>query len=54
MGKGGKERQVPVLAIVLETLAAYRCACPYAETSDRPLFMGERGKRLNQGIAQRP
>lgn len=53
MGKGGKERQVPVLAIVLETLAAYRGACPYAETSDRPLFMGERGKRLNQGIAQK-
>ena len=53
MGKGGKERQVPVLPIVNDTLAAYRAVCPYAETSDRPLFMGERGKRLNQGIAQK-
>lgn len=53
MGKGRKERQVPTLPIVHETLAAYRDACPYAETSDRPLFMGERGKRLNQGIAQK-
>lgn len=53
MGKGRKERQVPTLAIVNETLAAYRTACPFAETPDRPLFMGERGKRLNQGIAQK-
>lgn len=53
MGKGGKERQVPVLPIVMDTLAAYRPTCPYAETPDRPLFMGERGKRLNQGIAQK-
>lgn len=53
MGKGGKERQVPTLPIVMESLAAYRAKCPYAETSDRPLFMGERGKRLNQGIAQK-
>lgn len=53
MGKGRKERQVPTLPIVHETLANYRSSCPYAETPDRPLFMGERGKRLNQGIAQK-
>lgn len=53
MGKGRKERQVPTLPIVVTTLDAYRAVCPYAETPDRPLFMGERGKRLNQGIAQK-
>lgn len=53
MGKGRKERQVPTLPIVITTLDAYRAVCPYAETPDRPLFMGERGKRLNQGIAQK-
>jgi integrase/recombinase XerC len=53
MGKGRKERQVPTLPIVMITLDAYRTVCPYAETPDRPLFMGERGKRLNQGIAQK-
>jgi integrase/recombinase XerC len=53
MGKGGKERQVPTLPIVMESLTAYRAKCPYAEVSTRPLFMGERGKRLNQGIAQK-
>lgn len=53
MGKGRKERQVPTLPLVHETLSAYRAVCPFAETPDRPLFMGERGKRLNQGIAQK-
>ena len=53
MGKGGKERQVPILPLVTDTLGAYRAVCPYAETPDRPLFMGERGGRLHQGIAQK-
>jgi len=53
MGKGRKERQVPVLAIVEKALALYRSACPFPETPDRPLFLGERGKRLNQGVAQK-
>ena len=53
MGKGRKERQVPTLPMVDTTLAAYRAACPFAETPDRPLFMGEQGKRLNQGVAQK-
>ncbi|PZP57223.1 MAG: recombinase XerC [Micavibrio aeruginosavorus] len=53
MGKGRKERQVPVLKIVETTLAAYRASCPFAETSDRPLFVGEKGKRLHQGVAQK-
>lgn len=53
LGKGRKERQVPVLAIVETMLAAYRAACPFAETPDRPLFMGVRGKRMRQQIAQK-
>lgn len=53
LGKGRKERQVPVLAIVETLIGKYRALCPYAEASDRPLFMSEKGKRLNQGIAQK-
>lgn len=53
MGKGRKERQVPVLPIVEKTLATYRAVCPFAETSDRPLFVGEKGQRLHQGVAQK-
>ena len=54
VGKGRKERQVPVLAIVITTLDAYRAACPYAEEKTRALFLGEKnGKRLNQGVTQK-
>lgn len=53
MGKGRKERQVPVLKPIEDTLSAYRSAVPFAETPERPLFLGEKGKRLNQGIAQK-
>jgi integrase/recombinase XerC len=52
-GKGRKQRDVPVMDIVIQTLSAYRAACPFPETPDRPLFMGERGKRLHQGVVQK-
>ena len=53
MGKGRKERQVPVLAIVERELAAYRAACPFPEQPGRPLFLGARGGRMRQQIAQK-
>ncbi len=54
MGKGRKERQVPVLPLVMTALEKYRAACPYPENTTRPLFVGEKnGKRLNQGVAQK-
>lgn len=53
MGKGRKERQVPVLRIVEDMINSYRRACPFPETPDRPLFMGARGKRMRQQIAQK-
>lgn len=53
MGKGRKERQVPVLQIVETMIEEYRADCPYPESPDRPLFLGERGKRLHQGVAQK-
>jgi integrase/recombinase XerC len=52
-GKGQKERQVPVIAIVEEMILHYRQSCPFAETPDRPLFMGVKGKRLRQQVAQK-
>lgn len=52
-GKGRKERQVPVLNGVMIALNAYRAVCPVAETRDRPIFIGERGGRLHQGVAQK-
>ena len=54
MGKGRKERQVPVLPQIEAAIADYNAACPYAHEPARPLFVGEKnGKRLNQGVAQK-
>lgn len=53
MGKGKKERQVPVLKIVETTLNEYLSACPYPSDPDRPIFLGLRGKRMRQQIAQK-
>jgi len=53
IGKGRKERQVPVLEIVEKVLNNYRAVCPFTESKDRPLFLGKKGKRLHQGVAQK-
>jgi integrase/recombinase XerC len=53
MGKGGKERLVPVLDIITTTINTYRAVCPFAENASRPLFVGVKGGRLNQGMAQK-
>ncbi|MCY4548734.1 MAG: tyrosine recombinase XerC [Defluviicoccus sp.] len=52
LGKGGKERIVPILPAVREAVAAYVEACPFA-LRDGPLFRGVRGGRLNAGVVQR-
>jgi len=47
-GKGGKERVVPVLPAVRESVAAYLALCPHRLAPGDPLFVGVRGGRLNQ------
>lgn len=49
-GKGGKQREVPLLPLSREALATYLTHCPY---TDEWLFLGERGGILNQGMAQK-
>ena len=53
LGKGRKERQVPVIKIVERTLKTYMELCPYPTKPERPLFLGTQGKRLHQGVAQK-
>ncbi|MDG2320015.1 MAG: tyrosine recombinase XerC [Rhodospirillaceae bacterium] len=53
IGKGNKQRVVPVLPIVAEAISAYRAACPHGLSDDNPLFVGSRGGRLNPGVVQR-
>lgn len=53
VGKGNKEREVPLLPQSVVLINVYRKSCPEIETADRPLFVGVQGKRLNAGMVQR-
>lgn len=52
-GKGGKERLVPMLPVVIKRIEDYLNACPYHIHEDEALFLGVRGGRLNPRIVQR-
>ena len=45
-GKGGKQRLVPLLPLVIEAIDDYIAACPYRLPYDGPLFLCERGGAL--------
>ena len=52
IGKGDKERLVPVLPIVREAIARYRELCPYQLEPDAPIFRGAKGGPLSPRIIQ--
>lgn len=47
LGKGGKERIVPVIDAAREAVDAYLDLCPMIKEPDGPLFRGARGGRLS-------
>ncbi len=51
-GKGGKERVTPLLPAVQSALAAWLRVHP-RPLAGSPLFVGQKGGRLNAGVAQR-
>jgi len=53
VGKGRKERIVPVLPIVTHAIQNYRDLCPFKNSGDATLFLGRRGKPLSPRIIQR-
>jgi integrase/recombinase XerC len=53
VGKGSKERLVPVLPAVVTAVADWLRVHPGAGDARAPLFVGVRGDRLNAGVAQR-
>lgn len=53
IGKGNKERRVPVLKQIENTIQEYLDDCPMPIEKDRAVFMGAKGKRLAQGVAQK-
>jgi integrase/recombinase XerC len=52
VGKGQKERIVPVLPVVRQAVAAWLRLHPRPDPA-APLFLGVRGKRLDAAVAQR-
>jgi integrase/recombinase XerC len=52
VGKGGKERIVPILPAVCQAVEHYLKLCPYAISPEGPLFLGARGGPLNPRMIQ--
>jgi integrase/recombinase XerC len=57
LGKGGKERLVPVIPAARDAVTTYVKSAPVPMEPGRPLFIGARGGRLNarhiQGVMQK-
>jgi len=53
LGKGNKERIVPLLPAVVEALEAYAAASPWPLPPEGPLFRGVRGGALSPRILQK-
>jgi len=53
VGKGGRERVVPVLAAAREAVDAYLRLAPFPRSSGVPLFRGKRGGPLNPRLVQK-
>ena len=52
LGKGGKERLVPVLSAARDAVDRYLDLCPHPVDAERPLFRGVRGGSLNPRLIQ--
>lgn len=51
-GKGNKQRVVPLMPLLRETIEDYLRASPFAKESEAPLFRGARGGPLSPRLAQ--
>ena len=52
VGKGGKERLVPILPVTQQAIAHYLALCPYPRDPASPLFVGAKGGPLSPRIIQ--
>jgi integrase/recombinase XerC len=52
-GKGGKQREVPVLPTARQAVEHYRGLCPHAPGRNEALFLGVRGGPLNPRLLQK-
>jgi integrase/recombinase XerC len=52
LGKGRKERSVPILPAVSDAIADYAAKIPFTGAKDTPLFLSRRGKPMSPREAQ--
>ena len=52
LGKGNKEREIPLLPIVKSRINNYLLACPYGMPTSEPIFLGVRGKPYHPTLFQ--
>jgi integrase/recombinase XerC len=52
IGKGGKQRSVPIIAPIRQAIETYLGLCPYLLPADGPLFRGAKGGPLSARIIQ--
>lgn len=52
LGKGNKQRMLPILPIVRSRIEDYLQNCPYLIANDQPIFLGLRGKSYNVSMFQ--
>lgn len=52
-GKGQKQRLIPIIPIINTYIQAYLDHCPIGLIAESPLFVGQRGGRLNMGMLQK-
>jgi integrase/recombinase XerC len=52
-GKGGKQRSLPVIPAVAQSVDTYLAVCPWSLPADGPLFVGAKGGPLSPRIVQR-
>lgn len=53
LGKGNKERIIPILPVIWQKIEDYLKLCPYPLSKDDHLFRGEKGGELHPAILQR-
>lgn len=53
LGKGSKERLVPILPIVMESIKEYVESVPFNIKNSHSLFLGNTGKRLRAEVFRR-
>ncbi len=53
LGKGGKQRSMPLLAEVQALVERYMASCPWPLAADQPLFRGQKGGKLSPRVVQR-